>query len=264
MQHQLSYSNASTTINPVKPSPIGNRASVRLARLAETEAPCATQFKKTLDIANARPKESEHIRQIEVALRAAAQRSAPQASSGAGCSDARLPAISPPTSIDGQRLRKSRIVAITSFAVALPNLVGVAVWLSVVQPSADVSQKTQLIPSPVLTAPAFLEATAADSISLPIALDGTDGVPAGSTITLTGLPQGTTLSKGRPFGDAGWKLQRDEIGDLQLALSGSAGGQTKLTIELVAPDARVVTDAETLLQVVIAPQEFSAAKCGSH
>ena len=53
MQHQLSYSNASTTINPVKPSPIGNRASVRLARLAETEAPCATQFKKTLDIANA-------------------------------------------------------------------------------------------------------------------------------------------------------------------------------------------------------------------
>ena len=264
MQHQLSYSNASTTINPVKPSPIGNRASVRLARLAETEAPCATQFKKTLDIANARPKESEHIRQIEVALRAAAQRSAPQASSGAGCSDARLPAISPPTSsIDGQRLRKSRIVAITSFAVALPNLVGVAVWLSVVQPSADVSQKTQLIPSPVLTAPAFLEATAGDSISLPIALDGTDGVPAGSTITLTGLPQGTTLSKGRPFGDAGWKLERDEIGDLQLALSGSAGGQTKLTIELVAPDARVVTDAEILLQVVIAPQDFLPRNAGA-
>ena len=182
MQHQLSYSNASTTSNPVKPSPISYRAPVRLARLAETEAPCATQFKKTLDIANARPKESEHIRQVEMALRAAAQRSAPQASSGAGCSDARLPAISPPTSsVDGQRLRKSRIVAITTFAVALP--VGLAVWLSVVQPSADVSQKTQLIPSPVLTAPAFLEATAGDSISLPIALDGTDGVPAGSTIT---------------------------------------------------------------------------------
>lgn len=262
MQHQLSYSNASTTSNPVKPSPISYRAPVRLARLAETEAPCATQFKKTLDIANARPKESERIRQVEMALRAAAQRSAPQASSGAGCSDARLPAISPPTSsVDGQRLRKSRIVAITTFAVALP--VGLAVWLSVVQPSADVSQKTQLIPSPVLTAPAFLEATAGDSISLPIALDGTDGVPAGSTITLTGLPQGTTLSKGRPFGDAGWKLERDEIGDLQLALSGSAGGQTKLTIELVAPDARVVTDAEILLQVLSAPQDLLPRNAGA-
>jgi Bacterial SH3 domain len=256
MQHQLSYSNASTTISPLKPSPIGNRASVRLARLAETEAPCAMQLKKTLNIANARPKESEPIRQVEMALRAAAQRSAPQVSTGARRSDARLPAISPTTwYIDGQRLRKSRVVAITSFAVALPSLVGVAVWLSVVQPSADVSQKSQLIPSPVLTAPAFLEAPAGDSISLPIALDGTDGVPAGSTITLTGLPQGTTLSKGRPFGDAGWKLERDEIGDLELALSGSAGVQTKLTIELVAPDATVVTDAEIVLQVVIAPQD---------
>jgi SH3 domain-containing protein len=222
------------------------------------------ELKKTLDIANARPKESEHIRQVEMALRAAAQGSAPQASSGAGCSNARLPAISPPTSsIDGRRLRKSRIVAITSFAVALPSLVGVAVWLSVVQPSADVSQTNQLIPSPVLTAPALLEATAGDSISLPIALDGTDGVPAGSTITLTGLPQATTLSKGRPFGDAGWKLERDEIGDLQLALSGSAGGQTKLTIELVDPDATVVTDAEILLQVAIAPQDSLPQNAGT-
>src|SRR5262245_37258260 len=255
MQNQLSYSN-STTISPVKPSPIGNRAaSVRLTQLAETEARCAMQFKKTLDIANARPKESEHIRQVEMALRAAAQKSAPQASSGAGCGDARLFAISPSTSSSyRQRLRKSRMVAITSVAVALPSLVGVAVWLSVIKPSADVSQKSRLIPSPVLTAPAFLEATAGDSISLPIALDGTDGVRAGSTITLTGLPQGTTLSKGRPFGDAGWKLERDEIGDLQLALSSSAGGQTKLITELVAPDATAVTDAEILRQVAIAPQ----------
>ena len=250
MQHQLSYSNASTTLSPFKPSPIGNRESARLARLAETEAPCAMRFKKTLDISNARSKESEHIRQVEMALRAAAQKSAPQASSGAVCSDARLPTISSPTSSsDGQRLRKSRMVAITGFAVALPSLVGVAVWLSVVQPSAD-----ELIPPPVLTAPAFLEGTAGDSISLPIALDGTDGVSAGSTITLTGLPQGTTLSRGRPVGEGRWKLERDEIGDLQLALSGSAGGQAKLIIELVAPDATVVTDAEILLQVVIAPQ----------
>jgi hypothetical protein len=250
MQHQLSYSNASTTISPVKPSPIGNRGSATLARFAQTEAPCM-QLKKTLDIANAKPKKaSEDIRRIETALRAAAQRPAPQASSGAGCSDARLL-----SSVDGQRFRKSHIVAIISFAVTLPSLVGVAVWLSLIQPSANESQKSQLIPSPVLTAPLFLEATAGESISLPIALDGTDGIPTGSTITLTGLPQGATLAKGRPFGDTGWKLERDEIGDLQLALSGSAGGQTKLTIELVAPDAKVVTNADILLKVATAPQD---------
>jgi hypothetical protein len=115
-----------------------------------------------------------------------------------------------------------------------------------------------LIPSPVLTAPQFIKGTGGENISLPIALDGTDGVPAGSTITLTGLPQGATLSKGRPVGDTGWKLERDEIGDLQLFLSGSLDGQTKLTIELVAPDATVVTDAEILLQVVPPPRDSLA------
>jgi Bacterial SH3 domain len=257
MQHQLSNSNASTTIGPVKPGPIGNRASARLARFAETEAPCAHKFKRAVDFSNAKPMASEQIRLVETALRAAAQRSAPQALSGAEINDRQLSAISRRTpSVDAQRFRKSRIVALISFAVVLPSLVGVAVWLNIIQlPLADVSQKSQLIPSPVLTAPAFLEATAGESIFLPIALDGTDGVPADSSIAVTGLPQGTTLSKGRPLGDTGWKLERDEIADLQLVLPGSAGGQTKLAIELVAADTTVVADAEILLQVVTAPQD---------
>ena len=87
---------------------------------------------------------------------------------------------------------------------------------------------------------------------LPIALDGTDGVPAHSTIAITGLPQGSTLSNGRPYGETAWKLEQDEIGDLQLVLPNSAGGQVKLTIQLIAPDAIVVADAEILLQVATA------------
>ena len=87
---------------------------------------------------------------------------------------------------------------------------------------------------------------------LPIALDGTDGVPAHSTIAITGLPQGSTLSNGRPYGETAWKLEQDEIGDLQLVLPNSAGGQVKLTIQLIAPDATVVADAEILLQVATA------------
>jgi hypothetical protein len=216
------------------------------------------QFKRVLDLSNAEPMASEQVRLVQTALRAATQRSAPQASSGAETNDRTPSAISRRTpSVDGQRFGKSRIVALISLAVVLPSLVGVAVWLDIIQlPLADVSRESQSIPSPVLTAPALLEATAGESLFLPIALDGTDGVPADSTITVTGLPQGATLSKGRSFGDIGWKLERDEIGDLQLVLSGgSAGGQTKLTIELVAPDATVVADAEILLQVMTAPQD---------
>ena len=138
-----------------------------------------------------------------------------------------------------------------------------AVWLSVIHVAIGRVTKSQFIPSPVLTAPAFLEATAGETIFLPIALDGTDGVPADSTIAVTGLPQGTTLSKGRPFGDTGWKLERDEIGDLQLVLPSSAGGQAKLTIQLVAPDATVVADAEILLQVVTASQDSLPRNAGA-
>ena len=245
MQHQLSNSNASTTIGRVKSSPTGNRASARLARFAETEATCAMQFKQTRDFSNVKPEASERIRLVETALRAAAQRSAPQASSGGGCSDRQLSNRTP--SAGALRFRKSRIVALITLALMLP-LVGVAIWLSVIHaPLAH-----QYIPSPVLTAPAFLEATAGESIFLPIALDGTDGVPAHSTIAVTGLPQGSTLSNGRPYGETAWKLERDEIGDLHLVLPNSAGGQAKLTIQLIAPEATVVADAEILLQVATA------------
>ena len=99
---------------------------------------------------------------------------------------------------------------------------------------------------------------------MPIALDGTDGVPAHSSIAVTGLPQGSTLSKGQPFGDTGWKLERDEIADLQLVVPNSASGQAKLTIQLIAPDGTLVADAEILLQVATASQDSVAAKCRRH
>jgi Bacterial SH3 domain len=253
VHHQLMNSNAATTISPVKPSPIGNRASASLGRFAEPEAPCAMQFKNALAFSNAKPEASERIRLVETALRAAAERSSLQASSGGGYSDRQRSTLTP--SVGAQGFRKLSIVALISIAFLLPSLVGVAVWFNVLQsPLADGSQQKQFIPSPVLTAPTFLEATAGKSILLPIALDGTDGVPIDSTIVVTGLPQGSTLSNGRPLGNTGWKLERDEIGDLQLILPGSTGARTKLTIELVASDATVVADAEILLKVVTASQ----------
>ena len=246
LQHQLSNLNASSTIGRIKSSPTGKLASARLARFAVTEAIRAMQFKQARNFSNLKPEASERIRLVETALRAAAQGCAPQASSGNRHGD-----LSPETpSSDSKRLTKSRIVAVISFALVLPTL-GVAVWLGVTL--SDMSQQSP-VPSPVLTAPAFLEATVGESIFLPIALDGTDGVPANSSIIITGLPQGSTLSNGRPLGDTGWKLERDEIGDLQLVVPNSASGQAKLKIQLIASDATLVADAEILLQVATAPQ----------
>ena len=245
MQHQLSNSNASTIVGRVKSSPTGTLASARLARFAEAEATPAMQFKQ-----------ARNIRLVETALRAAAQGCAPQASSGNRHGDQQLSTGTPSSA--AKRFTKSRIVAVISLALVLPTL-GAPVWLGVT-PLADMSQ--QSIPSPVLTAPAFLEVTAGESIFVPIALDGTDGVPAHSSIAITGLPQGSTLSKGRPFGDTGWKLERDEIADLQLVVPNSASGQDKLTIQLIAPNATLVADAEILLQVATASQDPLSRNAG--
>ena len=248
LQHQLSNSNAPTTIGRVKSSPTGNLASARLARSAETEASRAMQFKRARNFSKVKPEVRGRIRLVETALRVAAEGCVPQAS-GNRHGDRQLSTGAPSSA--AKRFTKSRIVAVISFALVLPTL-GVAVWLGVT-PLSDMSQQSP-VPSPVLTAPAFLEATVGESIFLPIALDGTDGVPANSSIIITGLPQGSTLSNGRPLGDTGWKLERDEIGDLQLVVPNSASGQAKLKIQLIASDATLVADAEILLQVATAPQ----------
>ena len=126
----------------------------------------------------------------------------------------------------------------------IPNLTLAAiVWLGVIDmpwskqatPQQEVAQAPPSLPSAVLTAPATLEATAGKSVSLPIALDGTDGVPARSIITLKGLPPGSTLSDGRPYGDNEWDLKSDQIGDLHLALPPTAHGKMQVAIESDRP-----------------------------
>ncbi len=110
------------------------------------------------------------------------------------------------------------------------------------------------VASAVLTAPATLEATAGEDVSLPIALDGTDELPARSIVAISGLPQGSLLSNGRPYGKTEWNLKSDEIGDLHLVLPDTARGESKLTIKLIAPDDKVIADAETVLNVAANPK----------
>ena len=156
-----------------------------------------------------------------------------------------------------------RPVLIGLILVALvPNItLAVVLWLGVIDPPWSKQEAPPppaaqaATPTAVLTAPATLEGTAGETISFPIALDGTDGVPARSIIAIKGLPAGSTLSDGRPYGDNEWNLKSDQIGDLHLALPPTAGGEMQVAISLVTPDDKVITDAETVLKVVPAPSE---------
>jgi hypothetical protein len=153
------------------------------------------------------------------------------------------------------------LVAGLIIVALIPNLtLGAIFWLGVIdtpwsRPATHPPNESSMpaaqsaVPSPVLSSPAMLEATAGGDITFPITLDGTDGVPARSIIAIRGLPQGSKLSSGRPYDETEWNLKPDEIGDLHLALPGNGSSEAKLIIQLVAPDGAIIADAATVLKV---------------
>ena len=139
-------------------------------------------------------------------------------------------------------------------------MLGAIFWLGAIDipwsrsPTITANDKTvppqAAVPTPVLSSPPTLEASGGGDITLPIALDGTDGVPARSIIAIRGLPQGSKLSSGRPYDETEWNLKPDEIGDLHLVLPGNtASGEAKLLMQLVAPDGAIIAVAATVLKM---------------
>jgi Bacterial SH3 domain len=165
-----------------------------------------------------------------------------------------------------------RLTAVLVVAALLPNLTLAAFWLRVIDPpwsgrvaapppkvaaSATQDPAPAIEPelaTPVLSTPSALEGPAGKHMNFPIALDGTDAVPPSSVIVIKGLPQGSRLSTGSRRGATEWTLRPDEIGDLHLVLPPFAVGESKLTIQLVAPGDHIVADATTMLRL-IADQE---------
>lgn len=185
-----------------------------------------------------------------------AQRFAPRAQA-APSGDPRLAPHTPSTALaSGIR----RLIVVLVAVALLPNLTLAAFWLGLIDPpwsqhptlppnaSHTPSVQSAIVP-PVLSAPDTLEATEGEAVPLPIALDGTDGVPAGSIIVIRGLPQGSTLSNGRPQGETEWNLKPDEIGDLHLALPEAGSGESLLTIQLLSPNNGILADAATTLKI---------------
>jgi hypothetical protein len=156
------------------------------------------------------------------------------------------------------------LTAVLVVVALLPNLTLAAFWLRVIdmpwsEPAAlppngrPMPAVQPAIPPPVLSAANTLEASAGEDVSFPIALDGTDGVPAHSIVVIKGLPQGSTLSNGHPHGETDWNLKPDEIGDLHLVLPDAASSESKLTIQLVAPDDHIIADTSTILKMMADP-----------
>ena len=165
-----------------------------------------------------------------------------------------------------------RMLVLGLILVALvPNLVlGGLFWLGLINTpwsrpvtlapnESPVPASRFAIPPPVLSSPALLEATAGEQVTLPIALDGTDGVPARSILAISGLPQDSTLSSGRRYGESEWNVKTDEIGDLQIVLPNTASGVAKLIIQLVAPDGAIIAETATVLNIMPNPKANTSA-----
>jgi hypothetical protein len=116
-----------------------------------------------------------------------------------------------------------------------------------IQPKQEVER-----PSVDLTALKTVQAEAGKEVPFSIAINSADPLPPRSIITIQGLPEGTTFSDGRPYGQTGWTLRPDEIGgDLRLRLP--KAGQTDLRIALVAAEGDIIASAFTHVNVATAP-----------
>jgi hypothetical protein len=254
-------------------SPPANVLSLGAARASRGEAPPYIEAKAKVyrqgDVEPPLPPTPERLELIKAyatssARRAPdhtasqiAQRFAPQAQAAGSRASGQTP-LAPPLLALASGVRM--LAAVLILVAVLPNAVlGAIIWLRLLdapatEPAAQARQATHeaanaQIALPVLTVPATLEATDAGRIALPIALDGTDGVPAGSVIVIKGVPLGARLSSGRRSGDTDWVLDPDEIGDLHLELPDATAGEARFTIQLLAPNNGILADAVTALSI---------------
>jgi hypothetical protein len=121
-------------------------------------------------------------------------------------------------------------------------------------PETILPKRAVELPLVALSVPDAIAAEAGKEASFAITLDRVDGLPPRSIITIRGLPEGTSFSAGRPFGDTEWSLRPDETDNLRVTLPARASGQRALSIAVVAADGSVITSAGTRLDIAADPK----------
>ena len=125
---------------------------------------------------------------------------------------------------------------------------------SAAEPETILPKRDVELPSVALTVPGAISAQAGKESAFVIALDSSETLPPRSIITIRGLPDGTSFSAGRPFGETEWSLRPDEIGDLRVTLPSTASGQRSLSVDLVAADGSMIASAGTRLDIAADPK----------
>jgi hypothetical protein len=116
-----------------------------------------------------------------------------------------------------------------------------------IQPKQDAEH-----PSVALTVLTTVQAEAGKEVPFSIGINSADPLPPRSIINILGLPDGTTFSAGRSYGETGWALRPEEIGgDLRVRLPKT--GETDLSIELVTTDGDIIASAFTHVNVATDP-----------
>lgn len=116
-------------------------------------------------------------------------------------------------------------------------------------------------PEAVVSVPSEISVEPSKEVRLAIAVDPSDAIPARSSIAIHDLPEGATLSAGRPYGARGWTLMPDELGDVRIMVPESAGSST-LRIELLDAAGSVTSAAEARLTVATAPKPSPIVRPG--
>jgi len=103
-------------------------------------------------------------------------------------------------------------------------------------------------PSIVMVVPDTLQAVLGEEIPFRIAIDPSGPFPPRAIITVDGIPESSTFSVGRPYGETGWSFRPDEIAD-NLRLIPSKAGSSDLHIQLLTADGVSIASAFTHVDV---------------
>jgi hypothetical protein len=108
-------------------------------------------------------------------------------------------------------------------------------------------------PSVVMGVPESLQAVLGEEIPFRIAINSSGALPPRTIITVDGMPEGSTFSSGRPYGQTGWTFRPDEI-TADLRLLPAKLGKVDLQIELLTADGVSVASASTHVDIMTDPK----------